>query len=79
MFFWCLSEDRSESFEVFCDVEMDVGNGIVGEVECSVENGVMNDGGVEWRCYCLFFVSILLSYFIGRFMVMVKIVVILYK
>lgn len=77
--FRCLTEDRSESLEALCDVETDVGNGIVGEVERSVENGVTNDGGVERRCHCLFLVSILPSYFTGRLTVMAKIVVILYK
>lgn len=57
--FRCLSEYRGEGLEALCDVKTDVGNGIVGEVERSVENGVSNDGGVERGCHRLFLVSIL--------------------
>lgn len=64
--FRCLSKDRGEGFEALCDVETDIGDGIISEVECSVENCVLNDGGIERGGHCLFFVRILSRLFVRK-------------
>lgn len=42
-----------ERLKALCHVEADIGDGVIGEVQCGVKDGISDDNGVEGGCHCL--------------------------